>query len=169
MSYNEEGHILAGLGQDASTPIAIVGISGRFPGDATSPDKLWDMVTQKRSARTDVPKNRYNIDAFYHPSADHQGTTSARGGHFLKDDVAAFDAPFFKITAQEAHAMDPQQRMALELSYEALESGNTLLRDRVVGKTNTFPSWYQNRRRLGVGDGLLHGLLRSRLCCNSGY
>ncbi|KAL7625246.1 hypothetical protein AAE478_004461 [Parahypoxylon ruwenzoriense] len=129
MSYREEGDFSTVLSQDASTPIAIVGISGRFPGDATTPDKLWDMITQKRSARTDVPKNRYNIDAFYHPNADHQGSTSARGGHFLKDDVAAFDAPFFKITAQEAHAMDPQQRMALELSYEALESAGIRIED----------------------------------------
>ncbi|KAI1376577.1 hypothetical protein F4677DRAFT_418954 [Hypoxylon crocopeplum] len=129
MSYSEEGGIVTTLAQDVSTPIAIVGISGRFPGDATTPDKLWEMITQKRSARTDVPKCRYNIDAFYHPSAEHQGSTSARGGHFLKDDVAAFDAPFFKITAQEAHAMDPQQRMALELSYEALESAGIRIED----------------------------------------
>ncbi|KAI1084243.1 hypothetical protein F5B20DRAFT_576378 [Whalleya microplaca] len=117
------------LEQDGSMPIAIVGVSGRFPGDATTPGRLWDMISQKRSARTDVPKGRYNIDAFYHPSAEHQGSTSARAGHFLKDDVAAFDAPFFKITAQEAHAMDPQQRMALELSYEALESAGLKMED----------------------------------------
>lgn len=123
MSYSEDRDILTALSQDASMPIAIVGISGRFPGDATTPGRLWDLVTAKKSARTEVPENRYNIDAFYHPSADHQGSTSSRSGHFLKDDVSAFDAPFFKITAQEAHAMDPQQRMALELSYEALESG----------------------------------------------
>ncbi|KAI0166917.1 hypothetical protein GGR52DRAFT_581678 [Hypoxylon sp. FL1284] len=117
------------LSEEAAMPIAIVGISGRFPGDATTPGGLWDMITQKRSARTDVPKNRYNIDAFYHPSPEHQGTTSARGGHFLQDDVAAFDAPFFKITAQEAHAMDPQQRMTLELAYEALESAGIRIED----------------------------------------
>ncbi|KAI1776279.1 hypothetical protein F4818DRAFT_375622 [Hypoxylon cercidicola] len=129
MSYNQEGGMASALSQEASMPIAIVGISGRFPGDATTPEKLWDMITQKRSARTDVPKNRYNIDAFYHPSAEHQGTTSARGGHFLQDDVGAFDAPFFKITGQEAHAMDPQQRMTLELAYEALESAGIRIED----------------------------------------
>ncbi|KAI2466075.1 hypothetical protein F4781DRAFT_434797 [Annulohypoxylon bovei var. microspora] len=129
MSYSEEGAILKALSQDASMPIAIVGISGRFPGDATTPSKLWDMVSAKKSARSDVPETRYNIDAFYHPNADHQGSTSVRSGHFLKDDIAAFDAPFFKITAQEAHAMDPQQRMALELAYEALESAGTRIED----------------------------------------
>ncbi|KAI1762800.1 hypothetical protein GGR53DRAFT_399114 [Hypoxylon sp. FL1150] len=129
MSYSQEGDMASVVNQEASMPIAIVGISGRFPGDATTPGKLWDMITEKRSARTDVPKNRYNIDAFYHPSAEHQGSTSARGGHFLQDDVAAFDAPFFKITAQEAHAMDPQQRMTLELAYEALESAGIRIED----------------------------------------
>ncbi|KAI0896065.1 hypothetical protein F4806DRAFT_502417 [Annulohypoxylon nitens] len=129
MSYSEDRDILTALSQDASMPIAIVGISGRFPGDATTPGRLWDLVTAKKSARTEVPENRYNIDAFYHPSADHQGSTSSRSGHFLKDDVSAFDAPFFKITAQEAHAMDPQQRMALELSYEALESAGARIED----------------------------------------
>jgi acyl transferase domain-containing protein len=46
-----------------------------------------------------------------------------RGGHYLKQDIAAFDAPFFSITPNEAKAMDPQQRMALEVAYEALENG----------------------------------------------
>ncbi|KAI2603712.1 hypothetical protein GGR54DRAFT_644565 [Hypoxylon sp. NC1633] len=129
MSYSQDEEIAAALSQDASMPIAIVGISGRFPGDATTPGKLWNMITEKRSARTDVPKNRYNIDAFHHPSAEHQGSTTSRAGHFLQDDVGAFDAPFFKITAQEAHAMDPQQRMTLELSYEALESAGIRIED----------------------------------------
>ncbi|CAG8327922.1 unnamed protein product [Penicillium salamii] len=108
--------------QDASMPIAIVGIGGRFPGEATNPNRLWDMVSNGRSALTEVPKDRFNIDAFYHPHAERQGTMNVRGGHFLQDDVALFDAPFFSITAKEAHAMDPQQRLALEVAYEALEN-----------------------------------------------
>ncbi|KAL2272316.1 hypothetical protein FJTKL_06945 [Diaporthe vaccinii] len=107
---------------DATAPIAIVGVSGRFPGDASSPDGLWELVSKGRSALTEVPRDRYNIDAFYHPSAEHQGTHNARGGYFVKEDVATFDAPFFRITAQDAQAMDPSQRLALELSYEALEN-----------------------------------------------
>ncbi|KAK2603263.1 hypothetical protein N8I77_009734 [Diaporthe amygdali] len=107
---------------DATAPIAIVGVSGRFPGDASSPDNLWQLISKGRSALAEVPRDRYNIDAFYHPSADHQGTHNARGGYFVREDVATFDAPFFRITAQEAHAMDPSQRLALELSYEALEN-----------------------------------------------
>ncbi|KAI1341909.1 hypothetical protein F5Y15DRAFT_351197 [Xylariaceae sp. FL0016] len=117
------------LSKDGAMPIAIVGVSGRFPGDATTPDRLWDMVSQGRSAFSDVPKERYNIDGFHHPSGEHQGTTTTRGGHFISSDVGLFDAPFFKISAQEAHAMDPQQRLALELSYEALESAGMTISD----------------------------------------
>ncbi|KAI1820657.1 hypothetical protein F4861DRAFT_50798 [Xylaria intraflava] len=126
MSQQEIESILA---KDGAMPIAIIGVSGRFPGDATTPDRLWDMVSQARSALTDVPKDRYNIDGFYHPSAERQGTTSTRKGHFISSDVGLFDAPFFKISAQEAHAMDPQQRLALELAYEALESAGLTTAD----------------------------------------
>ncbi|CAJ2511162.1 Uu.00g067870.m01.CDS01 [Anthostomella pinea] len=117
------------LAQDGAMPIAIVGVSGRFPGDASTPEKLWDMVSQGRSALTEVPKERYNVDGFYHPSGEHQGTTTTRMGHFIESDVGLFDAPFFKISAQEAHAMDPQQRLALELAYEALESAGMTISD----------------------------------------
>ncbi|KAJ5715842.1 uncharacterized protein N7483_013023 [Penicillium malachiteum] len=119
---------------DSSMPIAIVGIGGRFPGEATNPSRLWDMVSNGRSALTEVPKDRFNIDAFYHPHAERQGTMNVRGGHFLKDDVALFDAPFFSITAKEAHAMDPQQRLALEVAYEALENGGMRMED-VLGSS----------------------------------
>ena len=108
---------------DASMPIAIIGIGGRFPGDATNPEKLWDMISKGRNALVEVPKDRFNIDAFYHPHAERHGTMNNRGGHFLKDDISAFDAPFFSITPTEAKAMDPQQRMALEVAYESLENG----------------------------------------------
>jgi acyl transferase domain-containing protein len=104
-------------------PIAVVGIAGRFPGGATNPDKLWEMLSQGRHAWSEVPKDRFNIDAFYHPHAERQGSMNNRGGHFLQEDIALFDAPFFNISPKEAHALDPQQRMALEVAYESLENG----------------------------------------------
>ncbi|KAL6796632.1 putative polyketide synthase [Trichoderma sp. SZMC 28012] len=115
--------------EDAVMPIAIVGIGGRFPGEATNPDRLWEMISNGRNALSEVPKERFNIDAFYHPYAERQGTMNVRGGHFLKEDVSLFDAPFFSITAKEAHAMDPQQRLALEVAYEALENAGMKMED----------------------------------------
>lgn len=115
--------VLSKLADDASMPIAVVGIGGRFPGEATNPEKFWDMIYNSRHALTEVPKDRFNIDAFYHPYAERQGTMNVRGGHYLTEDVGLFDAPFFSITAKEANAMDPQQRLALEVAYESLENG----------------------------------------------
>ena len=110
-------------GVDAVMPIAVVGISGRYPGDAADPEKLWELISNARSAMTEVPADRFNIDAFWHPHNERSGTINCRGGHYMKRDVDAFDAPFFSITPNEAKAMDPQQRMALECAYEAMENG----------------------------------------------
>jgi acyl transferase domain-containing protein len=64
-------------------PIAIVGLGCRLPGGATSPEKLWDLLIRKQSARTETPRERFNIDAFYHPDGDKNGTVSKTGR--LKD------------------------------------------------------------------------------------
>ncbi|KAL4890134.1 ketoacyl-synt-domain-containing protein [Aspergillus ambiguus] len=129
-------------------PIAVVGISGRFPGDATEPGRLWELLLNAKTARIEVPKDRFNVDAFYHPHAERNGTHNFRSGHFLAESLAAFDAPFFSITPNEARAMDPQQRLCLELAYESLENAGIPL-DKVSG-TNTscyvgsFCQDYQN-------------------------
>ncbi|KAL7805464.1 polyketide synthase [Trichoderma aethiopicum] len=111
-----------GVGFASMDDIAIVGLALRFPGDATSPQKLWDVLERKESQWSEFPKDRLNIDGYYHPSNERLGSLSFRGGHFLKDDISAFDAPFFSIPTEEANAVDPQQRMLLEISYEALEN-----------------------------------------------
>ncbi|KAH6680488.1 hypothetical protein B0J14DRAFT_683803, partial [Halenospora varia] len=110
------------FGEDASMPIAVIGMACRFPGDATSPEKLWELLISGRNAWSEFPKDRVNIDGFYHPSGNRQGSICFKGGHFLKGDIAAWDAPFFSITSHEAAAMDPQQRILLEVSYEAFEN-----------------------------------------------
>ncbi|KAL1970796.1 hypothetical protein VTN77DRAFT_2630 [Rasamsonia byssochlamydoides] len=117
---------------DGEVPIAIVGLSTRFPGGADSPEKLWDLISQGRSAWSEIPSERFNLDGFYHPVANRNGSTNVRGGHFLKEDVSLFDAPFFNISPNEAKAMDPQQRLQLESAYEALENAGIPL-DKIVG------------------------------------
>ncbi|KAL1634456.1 Type I Iterative PKS [Diplodia intermedia] len=132
MALNDE--TVFDSGEDATMPIAIVGIGGRFPGDATNPERLWEMISEGRNAMSEVPKDRFNIDSFYHPHAERQGTMNVRGGHFLKEDIALFDAPFFSITSKEAGAMDPQQRLALEVAYEGLENAGMRMED-VLGSS----------------------------------
>jgi acyl transferase domain-containing protein len=125
-------------------PIAIVGMSCRLPGGANSPEQLWDMLEQGRNAWTDVPKDRFRWESFYHPDSDLPNTTNHRGGHFLDQDVAAFDAKFFGIAGHEAEAMDPQQRMLIELSYEALENAG-IPRERVRGSsTGVYMAIFNN-------------------------
>ncbi|KAL3303878.1 putative polyketide synthase [Colletotrichum asianum] len=109
--------------------IAIIGMACRFPGDATTPEKLWQMMVNKESAWSEFPKDRLNIDGYYHPSGDRQGSISFKGAHFIKNDVAAFDASFFSIMAEDAKAIDPQQRFLLEVSYEALENAGLRTED----------------------------------------
>jgi len=107
---------------DQPVPIAVVGIGCRFPGGAHDPDKLWELLSKGKDAWSESPPNRFAGSSFYHPDADMQGATNHRGGHFIDQDVSAFDSRFFGITAGEAAAMDPQQRFLLEVAFEALES-----------------------------------------------
>ncbi|VUC24936.1 unnamed protein product [Clonostachys rosea] len=117
----------AGDGNE-SMDIAVIGLSGRFPGDADNPEKLWDLVKHGRSAAGPVPESRFNSAGFYHPHSDRAGTSNTQGGFFLSQDVGAFDAGFFSITPAEAAGMDPAQRILLELAYEGLENAGLAIR-----------------------------------------
>ncbi|CAH0056839.1 unnamed protein product [Clonostachys solani] len=105
------------------TSLAVVGISFRLPGGANNPEKLWEILSEGTDTWSPVPDDRFNERAFYHPSPDDpNGTTNHRGGHFIEANLRSFDTTFFRIAPQQAAYMDPQQRMLLELTYEALEN-----------------------------------------------
>ena len=101
-------------------PIAIIGIGCRMPG-ADSPAEYWELLDKGRDAIREVPPDRWNVDEYFDSDPDAPGSVSSRSGGFLNG-VDLFDARFFGISRREAVSMDPQQRILLEVCWEALEN-----------------------------------------------
>ncbi|KAM0360408.1 hypothetical protein ACHAP4_002485 [Fusarium culmorum] len=110
-------------------PIAIIGTSCRFPGGASTPSKLWDLLIEKKDVQSSIPPERFNVDAFYSSNGDKNGCTDVKKAYLLAEDIRLFDASFFKINPREAEAMDPQQRLLLEAVYEATETAGLPMED----------------------------------------
>ncbi|WP_293062787.1 type I polyketide synthase, partial [Moorena sp. SIO3F7] len=103
-------------------PIAVVGMACRFPGGADSPQKLWQLLSDGVDAITEIPSQRWNVDNYYDPNPETPGKMFTRLGGFLQEDIARFDPLFFGISEREAITIDPQHRLLLEVSWEALEN-----------------------------------------------
>ncbi|KAL6718615.1 hypothetical protein ACLMJK_002849 [Lecanora helva] len=119
-----------------ATSIAVIGLACRFPGDASSPERFWEMLCDGRSAYSE--SNRYNVDSFHSDVEGKLNTSRPRGAHFLDHDVAAFDANFFTMNENEAIAMDPQARLMLEVGYEAFENAGLPLTKIAGSQTSCF-------------------------------
>ncbi|MDD4866061.1 MAG: polyketide synthase Pks13 [Mycobacterium sp.] len=114
--------------------IAVVGLSTRFPGDMNTPEETWLALLEGRDAITDLPEGRWSEFLAEPRLAERIANARTRGG-YLKD-IKGFDSEFFAVAKTEADNIDPQQRMALELTWEALEHARipaSSLRGKSVG------------------------------------
>lgn len=105
---------------ESATPVAVIGMACRLPGAIDSPDALWAALLRGDDFVTEIPLDRWDADEHYDPEPGLPGRSVCRWGAFL-DDVGGFDADFFGISEREATAIDPQHRLLLETSWEALE------------------------------------------------
>ncbi len=107
-------------------PIAIIGMSCRFPGGADSPTAFWKLLKKKTDAVSEVPVDRWPIDKYHSDEPDLPGKMVSRSGGFIPH-LYDFDASFFRVSPREAITLDPQQRLALELGWESLENAGIVL------------------------------------------
>ncbi|MBP9111831.1 MAG: type I polyketide synthase [Polyangiaceae bacterium] len=114
--------------------VSVLGLACRFPG-AANVDEFWKLILEKRSSITEVPSERWNIDVYYDPDPSKPGRMATRFGGFLPN-VDQFDASFFGLSVREANFLDPQQRILLELAWQAFEDAGldiTQWREKSVG------------------------------------
>ncbi|PBP26113.1 polyketide synthase [Diplocarpon rosae] len=137
--------------------IAVIGLSCRFPGEASTPQSFWDMLSNGRGERlierfcpqdhglsanaagaAKIPSDRWTTEGYHHDQKGRRSTIVTPQGYFLKDDVTAFDAEFFRIPQNEAVAMDPQQRIMLEVVYETFENAGLRIEDVTGSQTACY-------------------------------
>ncbi|KAL5040990.1 hypothetical protein BDW71DRAFT_212552 [Aspergillus fruticulosus] len=140
----------AGICRSIAEPIAVVGLSCKFAGEASSPDRLWEMLAAGRSAWSEIPPSRFNPKGTYHPRADRTNTVHVRGGHFLEQDLGLFDAQFFSFSAETASSLDPQIRLQLESVYEALENAGITLPNVAGSNTAVYAAVFSREYRDGI-------------------
>jgi len=120
----------------APEPIAIVGMGCRFPG-ANNTDEYWQLLVQGVDAISEVPENRWDTAAIYHPEPKTPGKTISKYGGFV-DNIDQFDPYFFGISPREAVYMDPQQRLLLEVAWEAVEDAGVPAEHLLGSRTGVF-------------------------------
>ena len=151
-SGDSEPESLVEAKANAHDPIAIVGMGCRFPG-ANNIHEFWQALKGGVDAISEVTKDRWDIEELYDPDPNASGKVITKSGGFVKD-VDKFDAAFFGISPREANRLDPQQRMALEVSWETLEDAGIAPSSLAASRTGIFVGASNNDYSKLFGDDL---------------
>ena len=139
--YDEKIHQLESeivrLKKKDQEPIAIIGVGCRFPGGANDPKSFWQRLEQGYSAVAEVPSDRWDLNEYYSEDEDIPGKMYTKYGAFI-DNLDMFEPEFFSLTPREAERMDPQQRLFLEVAWEAIESAGLRVEDLFESKTGVY-------------------------------
>jgi len=154
-------------------PIAIIGMACRFPGGANTLDQYWQLLENGVDAITDIPQDRFDAASLYDPDPYAVGRINVKQGGFL-DDIDKFDPSFYDISPAELENVDPQQRLFLEVTHEALENAGIDVRSLLDSDTGVYVGLAGNdyaSRHFLSGDPLLvnpYSYLGTAICANSG-
>jgi polyketide synthase 5 len=159
------------MGTTPVTPVAVIGMACRLPGGIDSPELLWEALLRGDDLVTEVPPDRWDVDEHYDPEPGVPGRSVSKWGAFL-DDVAGFDADFFGISESEATAIDPQHRLLLETSWEALEHAGISPVRLAGSRTGVYVALGHNDYQLLAADAHAlegpYGFLGNGYCMASG-
>nr|VFK54053.1 MAG: myxalamid-type polyketide synthase MxaB [Candidatus Kentron sp. TUN] len=157
-------------------PVAIIGMGCRFPGDAENLQAFWNMLCEGRDGVVEVPPDRWDPRRFYDPDPNKPAKTYVKHGAYLRQPIDQMDALFFGISPREAESLDPQQRILLEVVWEALEDAG-LTAEQLAGSATGifmggfiidhigFSSNFLNRHLLNTYSavGFTHTILSARI------
>jgi len=136
-NHSASANFSPSMGTTPVTPIAVIGMACRLPGGIDSPEQLWEALLRGDDLVTEIPRDRWDADEYYDPEPGVPGRSTCKWGAVL-DDVAGFDSEFFGINEREATAMDPQHRLLLETSWEAMEHAGLTPETMVDSLTGVF-------------------------------
>ena len=135
-------------------PVAVVSMACRFPQTSDTPEKFWQSLIRQDDLVSDVPDDRWDLEAFHDDDPEVPGKMYARKGVFL-DDLSMMDPEFFGISPREATWVDPQQRLLMEVGWEAIERAGWIPEE-IADETGVFIGWMHNDYQNEASDSFLN-------------
>lgn len=118
--------------------VAVIGYSCRFPGDANNPEGFWHVLANRLDTVTEIKSDRFDYRNYYSDNPDDEGKMVTKKASFLQDDIKTFDNIHFGLSAIEAASIDPQHRLLLEVSWEAMENSALNIEELKGSRTGVF-------------------------------